>query len=252
MSQIIPFAYQGQSVRTVAIDGEPWFVAKDVAEILGYVWAGSATIRHVPEEWKGVNSVPTPYGVQEMALLSEQGLYFFLGRSDKPLALPFQKWIAGEVMPSIRRDGLYVTEEMLLNPDHLLRVTQRLAEEYRARKLAEAKVEELEPKAEFHDRVAGAVDAQSIRDVAKVLGTGQNRMFAWLRGERILMADNRPYQDFLDAGYFRVIEQTWEDRDGNVHLTTKTLVTGKGLAWLQKRSRARTIGLDLIRKEVTV
>ena len=95
------------SVRVVDKDGDPWFVAKDVAEALGYQWKASATVGHVPEEWRGVYSVQTPSGEQEMLTLSEQGLYFFLGRSDKPAALPFQKWLAGDVLPSIRKTGSY-------------------------------------------------------------------------------------------------------------------------------------------------
>lgn len=95
------------SVRCIVRDGEPWFVAKDVAEALEYTWNGAARIEHVPEEWRGVTSVVTPSGDQEMLILSEQGLYFFLGRSDKPKALPFQKWLAGEVLPSIRKTGRY-------------------------------------------------------------------------------------------------------------------------------------------------
>jgi prophage antirepressor-like protein len=107
-NNLINFSYEDRLIRTVIRDGDPWWVAKDVAEALEYVWKGTAgTISHVPEEWRGVCSVQTPSGVQEMAVLSEQGLYFFLGRSDKPLALPFQKWIAGEVVPSIRKTGSY-------------------------------------------------------------------------------------------------------------------------------------------------
>jgi prophage antirepressor-like protein len=101
------------SVRIVTRDGEPWFVAKDIAEALDYVWGANKTIGHVPEEWKGVESVPTPSGEQDMLILAEQGVYFFLGRSDKPKALPFQKWLAGEVLPEIRKTGRYVAPDAL-------------------------------------------------------------------------------------------------------------------------------------------
>lgn len=100
------------SVRVVTRDGEPWFVAKDVADALDYTWSGSR-ISHVPDEWRGVTSVVTPSGTQEMAVLSEPGLYFFLGRSDKPKALPFQKWFASEVLPSIRKTGSYTAQPAL-------------------------------------------------------------------------------------------------------------------------------------------
>lgn len=105
---LVPFSFESHEIRVITHDdGSLSFVAKDVSETLSYVWAGSATIKHVPDEWKGVNSVLTPSGMQEMATLTEQGLYFFLNRSDKPKALPLQMWIAGEVLPSIRKTGSY-------------------------------------------------------------------------------------------------------------------------------------------------
>lgn len=107
-SQITPFAFGDNLVRVHRDEnGNPWFVAKDVARALNYQWKGIASIRHVPEEWRGVTSVQTPSGEQEMLTLSEPGLYFFLGRSDKPGALPFQKWLAGEVLPTLRKTGRY-------------------------------------------------------------------------------------------------------------------------------------------------
>ncbi|WP_445157634.1 BRO-N domain-containing protein [Halomonas sp. E14] len=107
--QLTPFTFDERQVRVIqGEDGEPRFVAKDVAEALGYVWKGqSGSLGHVPEEWKGVCFVQTPSGRQQMAALTEQGLYFFVARSDKPKALPFQKWLAGEVLPAIRQTGGY-------------------------------------------------------------------------------------------------------------------------------------------------
>ena len=109
--QLMPFAFEEQLVRCRLDEhGEPWFVAKDVA--LGYQWNGVSRIAHVPEEWRRVTSVVTLRGdEQNMQLLSEQGLYFFVARSDKPRALPFQKWLAGEVLPSLRRTGRYALPE---------------------------------------------------------------------------------------------------------------------------------------------
>jgi prophage antirepressor-like protein len=105
---LVPFNFNGAEIRVITDDhGEPWFVAKDIAEDLGYVWAGTSTIAHIPEQWRGVRSVLTPSGMQKMAALTEQGLYFFLGRSDKPGALPMQMWVAGDVLPSIRKTGSY-------------------------------------------------------------------------------------------------------------------------------------------------
>jgi len=106
MKELQVFEYKDVKVRTVQKDGELWFVAKDVTEALGYYWQPNL-VNHVPDEWKGINPINTPGGIQEMLCLSEQGLYFFLGRSDKAAALPFQKWIAGEVIPSVRKKGFY-------------------------------------------------------------------------------------------------------------------------------------------------
>lgn len=108
MNGLIPFMFDGHQVRTVQSDAGLLVVAKDVAEALGYSWQPNL-IGHVPEEWRGVNPINTPGGVQQMAVLTEQGLYFFLGRSDKPGALPMQKWVSGEVLPSIRKTGGYAT-----------------------------------------------------------------------------------------------------------------------------------------------
>ncbi len=105
---LIPFSFEAFQIRVVTHDDGSWsVVAKDVAEALEYGRFDSNLLLNVPEEWKGTNPIRTPGGEQEMLTLTEQGLYFFLGRSDKPKALPFQKWIYGEVLPSIRRTGSY-------------------------------------------------------------------------------------------------------------------------------------------------
>ncbi len=98
-----------------------------------------------------------------------------------------------------------------------------------------AQITAMAPKAEFHDNVAEAINCQTVEEVAKILGTGQNRLFAWLRAESILMKSNRPYQRFVDEGYFRVVERAYKDNRGEAHTYTRTLVTGKGLAYIQRR-----------------
>ena len=110
--RLTPFAFEEQLVRCRLDEhGEPWFVAKDVALALGYQWAGIRNVQHIPEEWRLVESVSTSFGDKQTWFLSEQGLYFFVARSDKPRALPFQKWLAGEVLPSLRRTGRYALPE---------------------------------------------------------------------------------------------------------------------------------------------
>lgn len=235
MNELMNLTFQGRKVRMVMRGGDPWWVARDVCEVLEIANYRDAVSRLDEDEKDAVGLTDAIGRTQEGAIINEAGLYSLVLSSRKPEAREFKRWITHEVLPSIRRNGMYATEALLDDPEHLLRVTARLVEERRARLAAEAEVQRLAPKAEFHDRVSSSRDAMSIREAAKLLGTGQNRMFQWLRGQRILMADNLPYQEYIDAGYFRVIEQTWTDSAGERHLSHKTLVTGRGLTWLQKR-----------------
>lgn len=112
-AKILPFRFESHEVRALLIDDQPWFVAKDVMAALKYAKSSNPArvIDHVPDIWKGVNPIHTPGGQQNMLMISDQGLYFFMGRSDKPKALPFQMWLAGEVLPAIRKHGRYEDTE---------------------------------------------------------------------------------------------------------------------------------------------
>lgn len=118
MSSLVPFSFETREIRVLTIDGEPWFVAKDVAEALEYSEASNPArlFANVPDEWKGVKPIHTLGGIQDLLCLSEPGFYFFCGRSDKPKALPFQKWAAGEVFPAIRKTGRYEAPEAAESP----------------------------------------------------------------------------------------------------------------------------------------
>ncbi len=106
-NQLREYFFENEGIRIVFVDNEPWWVAKDVCEVLDINWNGLPRILHVPEQWRKVTSVVTIHGEKDAYILSEAGLFFFLNRSDKPKALPFQMWIAGEVLPQIRRTGRY-------------------------------------------------------------------------------------------------------------------------------------------------
>lgn len=129
-TQLIPFSFESASVRVITHDDGSWsVVAKDVVEALEYPAWDRNHVKHVPEEWKGVNPIHTLGGEQNMLTLTEQGLYFFLGRSDKPKALPFQKWLFGEVVPSIRKTGSYVLGAAKAAPSAALDTAMRYAKE---------------------------------------------------------------------------------------------------------------------------
>lgn len=235
------FGYEGKEIRTAFENGEVWVVAKDVCEVLEYARFDSNLIAQVPDEWKGTKRIRTLGGTQNLLCLSEQGLYFFLARSDKPKALPFQKWIAGDVLPSIRKHGGYLTpsmvEEALLSPDTIIRLATALKQEREQRQALAAKVEEDRPKVLFAEGVSGSSTSILVGDLAKILHqngleTGQNRLFQTLRDRGFLIKDgssrNMPTQRSMDLGLMEVREYA-VIRSGGEFLVKKTpLVTGKG------------------------
>jgi anti-repressor protein len=235
------FEFEDRQVRVVMKDGEPQFVAKDVAEGIGAIWNGETSIKHVPEEWRGVLSVYTPSGNQDMWCLKEQGIYFYLARSDKPAALPFQKKIAGEILPSIRKHGAYMTpeaiKEAILNPDFIIRLAQNLKEEQAKVSALTAKIEEDRPKVIFADSVSASETAILIGDLAKLIrqngvDIGQRRLFQWLRENGYLMKTgssvNMPTQRGMDLGLFEILERTVNKPDGSPRTVKTTKVSGRG------------------------
>lgn len=156
MNDLSVFNFVGGEVRIVRDkNGEPHWVAKDIAEALGYVW-NPWLVSHIPDAWKSKHRIVTLGGVQEMITLSEQGLYFFLGRSNKPAALPMQKWIAGEVLPSIRKTGSYSMQIPQTLPEALIAYAEALLAKEGAEKqlvVAEKQIEHNAPKVQYHDAV---------------------------------------------------------------------------------------------------
>ena len=126
------FDFQTNAVRTIAENGEIWFVAKDVLTALDYSESSNPAkvTQNIPEEWKGVKLIHTLGGKQKLLMISEQGLYFFLGRSDKPKALPFQKWLAGEVLPSIRKTGGYAVSNRTISKAQQGELSALIAERF--------------------------------------------------------------------------------------------------------------------------
>jgi anti-repressor protein len=233
------FDYKGLQVRTVVKDGEPWFVAKDVCEILDISKHRDAVAR-LDDDERGSAVVDTPGGPQEMAAVNEYGLYSLVMQSRKPEAKTFKRWITHEVIPSIRKHGAYMTpetiEKTLADPDFIIGLATKL-KEYQAELSAQKQyIKALEPKAEFFDAVADSKTAIEIGEAAKVLNMkiGRNNLFKILRQKGILMNNNQPYQEYIDRGYFRVIEQRYTKPDGSTHINIKTLVYQKGLEYIRK------------------
>ncbi len=239
---LMVFGFEGRDVRVTLVEGEPWWVVRDVCEVLDLGNPSETVKRLEPDEVSSTEVIDSLGRRQTANIVSEGGLYSLILGSRKPEAKAFKRWVTHEVLPTIRKNGMYVTEALLDDPEHLLQVTERLVqerrkrlEEQRARLAAETKVKELTPKAEFHDQVAASVNCVEIGEFAKAIGTGQNRLFKWLRQQRILMPNNHPYQDHLDADHFQLEERRRTDHQGQERTYFVTVVTGKGQTYLHKR-----------------
>lgn len=164
------FNFEHQNIRTVIINEEPYFVGKDVADVLGYSNTQKAILNHVDEEDKGVTKWDTLGGKQELIVINESGLYSLILKSKLPTAKKFKRWVTSEVLPSIRKHGMYARDELLDNPDLLLDVVTSLKEEREKRLMAEQQVNELQPKATYYDLILQNDSLVSISKIAKDYG----------------------------------------------------------------------------------
>lgn len=218
-----------EEVRTIQIDGEPWFVGKDVAKNLGYKDTSDALKNHVDEEDKLTRCFTDSGQSREMYIINESGLYSLTLSSKLESARKFKRWITHEVIPEIRRSGTYHL------PQTYQEALRALADKVEQNEKLAAENAKLIPKAEFFDAVTDSKTAISIGEVAKVLdmGIGQNKLFAFLRDRKILDRQNIPYQEYIDRGYFRTVEQKYDVR-GEVRISIKTLVFQKGIDYIRR------------------
>lgn len=227
-------------VRTLAIDGEPYFVGKDVAEILGYSNSRKALADHVDVEDKGVTKCDTLGGTQELTVINESGLYSLILSSKLPTAKKFKHWITAEVIPSIRKHGAYMTEQTieqaLTNPDFLIQLATQLKTEKEKNKSLEVKVSALtvdnqimQPKAEYFDELVDRNLLANIRDTAKELKVKQKDFVNFLIEKKYLYRDKSgkllPYAKHTETGLFE-LKEFINDKTG--FSSTQTLITPKG------------------------
>ncbi|WP_434438041.1 phage antirepressor KilAC domain-containing protein [Limosilactobacillus fermentum] len=176
------YVFDGSNVRTLVIDGQPYFVGKDVAEILGYANTRDALSKHVDSEDK--NTVAIHDGIKRgnpnQTVINESGLYSLILGSKLPQAKEFKHWITSEVLPSIRKHGAYLTdeklEEVLLNPDTIIKLATELKTERERRSIAEQRVNELTPKASYYDLVLSNESLVTITQIAKDYGMSGQAM----------------------------------------------------------------------------
>lgn len=230
------------SVRTIVISNEPWFVGKDVANILEYQNGSRDINRHVDSEDRQKAMVFDGNQDKETILINESGLYSLILSSKLPKAKQFKHWVTGEVLPTIRKHGGYLTqekmEEALLNPDVLIKLATQLKSERDARKQAEQLIESQKPKVIFAEAVSASKTSILVGELAKILRgngipIGQRRFFQWLRENGYLIKRkgtdyNMPTQRSMELGLFEIKEGSYVNGDG-VNVITKTpKITGKG------------------------
>ncbi len=236
-------------VRTMEINGEPYFVGKDVAEILGYTKARNAIASHVDSEDKKDALIQGDLGgTQEMTVINESGLYSLILSSKLPKAKEFKRWVTSEVLPSIRKHGAYAVDELLSDPEFAIKTFTALKEERERSKRLSEQIEADKPKVIFADSVSAAKSSILIGDLAKILkqngvNIGQNRLFEWLRKNGYLIKDgnskNMPTQRAADMKLFEVKVRAVNNPDGSIRETKTTKVTGKGQVYFVNKFLGR-------------
>lgn len=172
----------------------------------------------------------------EMTFITESNLYKVIFQSRKAEAEKFTEWVTSEILPQIRKHGMYATDDLLANPDLAIKVFQELKQEREKRKKLEAKQEKDKPLLNLAQSITASDDCISINTLAKVLAEngfkiGQNRLFNYLRDNKYLYRsgkDNLPMQKYVEQGLFKIVENTYTDGNGNIKVYTTTKVTGKG------------------------
>lgn len=233
MNELKQFNFENNQVRTLLINDEPWFVGKDVAEILEYTNTAKAIRDHVDEEDKLTERIVLSGQNREVIFINESGLYSLVLSSKLPSAKKFKRWVTSEVLPQIRKTGSYATPQLT-------------GEELMAKALIEAKsvlerqnkqIIEMKPKALFADTVAASDSSILVGQEAKLISQsgckmGQNRFFAWLRENGYLCSKgenyNMPTQKSREMDLIEIKIRTVTNPDGSVRETKTPVITGKG------------------------
>lgn len=245
MNNLEVFNFESKEVRTLLIDNEPWFIGKEVTEILGYSNTRDAINKHVDEEDKTVilksQNATLEIPNRGLTIVNESGLYSLILSSKLPSAKRFKKFVTSEVLPSLRKHGMYATEEtidkILSNPDFGIRLLSELKEEREKTKILKNENEQLKPKALFADTVSASDTSILIGQLAKLLkqngnDIGQNRLFKILRKDGYLGKSgenyNLPTQKSMNLKVMEIKERTVNNSDGSVRITKTPMITGKG------------------------
>jgi len=233
MMDIVPFNFEGVAVRVVEIEGEPWFVAKDVATVLGYANSRKAVADHCKSArpiGEGVTDRYSPVFDPQTTIIPERDLYRLIMRSRLPAAERFEEWVVGEVLPSIRKTGGFGEPKMdVRDPRHLSKIALDLID---WNKDLQAQIAAAEPKVGFYDRYANADGLYTLQNAGRVLNCGPNRFISRLKqGYLFYQGGNLvPKAQYRDQGLFEVKVSVLDDK-----ARYQTFVTPKGIQYFDKR-----------------
>ncbi|MFB5496511.1 phage antirepressor KilAC domain-containing protein [Enterococcus casseliflavus] len=237
------------SVRTTTIGGQPYFVGKDVAGILGYANTRKALIDHIDEEDKDDVTIRDAIGRnQTMTAINESGLYSLILSSKMPNAKKFKRWVTSEVLPAIRKHGLYATDDLIANPDLAIAAFTALKEEREKNKelmaavaIGQQQIAEMKPKATYYDVVLKCRDAVNISVIAKDYGWSAMRMNEYLHEKGIQFKQGDIwllYQKYAPNGYTKTNTHIYEDSKGMQHTKVHTKWTQKGRLFIYEQLKA--------------
>lgn len=238
------------SVRTADINGVPYFVGKDVAEILGYSNTRKALLDHVDEEDKsdGVTIRDSIGREQAPVLINESGLYSLILSSKMPNARRFKRWVTSEILPTIRKHGVYATDELIANPDLAIAAFTALKEEREKNRLLEQttavqkqQIAEMKPKASYYDVVLNCKDLISTSTVAKDYGKSAIWMNRYLHEKGVQFKQGEIwllYQKYAEKGYTNTKTHSYSANDGTIHTKPHTYWTQKGRLFVYELLKA--------------
>ena len=250
------FNFQGQQVRTVTISGEPYFVGKDTADILGYQNGSRDINRHVDEEDKLKYRFGTSGQDREMIIINESGLYALILGSKLPQAKEFKRWVTSEVLPTIRKHGAYLTdskiEEVLLSPDTIINLATQLKNERAEKEQLKIELEEARKQTSYLDLILQTKDQLTTTQIAQDYGMSASKFNQLLKDLRIQRKVNNQwvlYKQYLGKGY--IASRTFEyiGRDDRCHSKITTVWTQLGRKFLYDALKEREGILPLVEQE---
>ena len=236
------------SVRSLMVNGEPYFVGRDVAKILGYTNPNDALAKHVDNEDKGVAKCDTLGGIQELTVINESGLYSIILSSKLPSAKRFKRWVTSEVLPAIRKHGVFVMDDIINNTDALIEALQAFKAEKLKRQALEAEnaiqrqqIAEMEPKVSYYDKVLQSPDPVKISIIAKDYGYSAKNFNQLLKDLKVQYKQGNIwllYQKYAGNGYTRTKTHAYDDQ---VHGCTGTS------CWTYWTQKGRLFLYDLLK-----